>query len=228
MWGGFPCPPEELRIVWADIIRPTKGEIMIYSLKGELTHIDAQFVVVECGGVGFKCFTSLNTSKNIGKIGSQVMLYTYMSVREDAMDLFGFSTTAELDAFKLLITVSGVGPKAGIAILSELSPDKLAIAIASSDVKSITRANGVGKKTAERVVLELKDKMAGVGGENISSAVQSAMSAVEESAASEAVAALVALGFSQSDAAVAVGQMDKSLSADEMIRLGLKQLSRNL
>ena len=151
-----------------------------------------------------------------------------MSVREDAMDLFGFSTTAELDAFKLLITVSGVGPKAGIAILSELSPDKLAIAIASSDVKSITRANGVGKKTAERVVLELKDKMAGVGGENISSAVQSAMSAVEESAASEAVAALVALGFSQSDAAVAVGQMDKSLSADEMIRLGLKQLSRNL
>ena len=151
-----------------------------------------------------------------------------MSVREDAMDLFGFSTTAELDAFKLLITVSGVGPKAGIAILSELSPDKLAIAIASSDVKSITRANGVGKKTAERVVLELKDKMAGVGGENISSAVQSAMSAVEESAASEAVAALVALGFSQSDAAVAVGQMDKSLSADEMIRIGLKQLSRNL
>lgn len=201
---------------------------MIYSLKGELTYIDAQFVVVECGGVGFKCFTSLNTSQSVGKIGSEVFLYTYLSVREDAMDLFGFSTSAELDAFKLLITVSGVGPKAAVSILSQLSPDKLAIAIASSDVKAITQANGVGKKTAERVVLELKDKMAGVAGEEVSYAAGAAASAVEESAAGEAVAALVALGFSQSDAAVAVGQMDKSLSADEMIRIGLKQLSRNL
>lgn len=202
---------------------------MIYSLKGELTYIDAQFAVVECGGVGFKCFVSLNTSKSIGKVGEQVFLYTHMAVREDAMDLFGFSTQAELDSFKLLITVSGIGPKAAISILSELTPDKLALAIASSDVKSITRANGVGKKTAERVVLELKDKMVGISGDSSSvSVAQSAAAAVEESSSAEAVAALVALGFSQSDAAVAVGQMDKSLSADEMIRLGLKQLSRNL
>ena len=104
---------------------------MIYNVKGTLTYIDAQFVVVECGGVGFKCFTTLNTSKSVGKIGSEVNLFTYLSVKEDAMDLFGFSTTAELDAFKMLITVSGVGPKAGISVLSELTPDRLALAIAS-------------------------------------------------------------------------------------------------
>lgn len=201
---------------------------MIYNVKGILTYIDAQFVVVECGGVGFKCFTSLNTSKSVGKTGSEVNLFTYLSVREDAMDLFGFSTQTELDSFKLLITVSGVGPKAAIAVLSELSPDRLAVAIASCDTKSIIKANGIGKKTAERIVLELKDKMVSMSSGEISAAVESAGSILEESASSEAVAALVALGFSQSDAAVAVGQMDKSLSADEMIRLGLKQLSRNL
>ncbi|MDE6111738.1 MAG: Holliday junction branch migration protein RuvA [Eubacterium sp.] len=201
---------------------------MIYNVKGILTYIDAQFVVVECGGVGFKCFTTLNTSKSVGKIGSEVNLYTYLSVREDAMDLFGFSTVTELDAFKMLITVSGVGPKAAVSVLSELTPDRLALAIASSDTKAIIKANGIGKKTAERIVLELKDKMASVATGEISSAVASAGSIVEESASAEAVAALVALGFSQSDAAVAVGQMDKSLSADEMIRLGLRQLSSNL
>ncbi|MCH5316994.1 MAG: Holliday junction branch migration protein RuvA [Eubacterium sp.] len=201
---------------------------MIYNVRGKLTYTDPQFVVVECGGVGFKCFTSLNTAKSVGKIGSEVNLFTYLSVREDAMDLFGFSTQTELDSFKLLITVSGVGPKAAIAVLSELSPDKLAIAIAAGDSKAITKANGVGKKTAERIVLELKDKMVNMSSGEISSAAASAISAVEETASAEAVAALVALGFSQSDAAVAVGQMDKSLSADEMIRLGLRQLSRNL
>lgn len=201
---------------------------MIYNVKGVLTYIDAQFVVVECGGVGFKCFTTLNTSRAVGKIGSEVNLYTHLSVREDAMDLFGFSTVAELEAFKMLITVSGVGPKAAVSVLSELTPDRLALAIASADTKSIVKANGIGKKTAERIVLELKDKMANVASEEISSAVASAGSIVEESASAEAVAALVALGFSQSDAAVAVGQMDKSLSADEMIRLGLRQLSSNL
>lgn len=201
---------------------------MIYNVKGILIYIDAQFVVVECGGVGFKCFTTLNTSKSVGKIGSEVNLYTHLSVREDAMDLFGFSTVSELDAFKMLITVSGVGPKAAVSVLSELTPDRLALAIASGDTKSIVKANGIGKKTAERIVLELKDKMANVASGELSSAVASAGSIVEESASAEAVAALVALGFSQSDAAVAVGQMDKSLSADEMIRLGLRQLSSNL
>ncbi|MCC8016168.1 MAG: Holliday junction branch migration protein RuvA [Clostridiales bacterium] len=201
---------------------------MIYNVKGELTYTDPQFVVIECGGIGFKCFTSLTTVKSIGKTGSSVNLFTYLSVKEDAMDLFGFSTLEELNFFKLLITVSGVGPKAAVSVLSELSPEKLAVAVASADVKAITKANGIGKKTAERIVLELKDKMSSLSGSSEFSAASSAASVSDDSASGEAVAALVALGFGQSDAAVAVGQMDKSLSADEMIRLGLKQLSKNL
>ena len=143
------------------------------------------------------------------------------------MDLYAFATPAELDSFKLLITVSGIGPKAAASILSELTPDRLALCIASGDAKSITAAQGVGKKTAERVVLELKDKMNGIVSESVSSSVNNA-SSVESSSASEAVAALVALGYSQSDAAVVVGSLDKSMSVDEMIRHGLKQLAKNL
>lgn len=202
---------------------------MLYNLRGKLTVIDVNFIVVECGGVGFKCFTTLNTSKTIGEIGKEINVYTYLAVREDAMDLYGFSTLAELDAFKLLITVSGIGPKAAVAILSELTPDKLAVCIASGDSKAITRAQGVGKKTAERVVLELKDKMGSIAvAKDTSGAVMSALSVTENSNAAEAVEALVALGYSQSDAATVVGALDKSLTVDQMIRMGLKQLAKNL
>lgn len=202
---------------------------MLYNIKGKLTVTDVNFIVVECGGVGFKCYTTLNTVKTIGELGKEVNVYTHLAVREDAMDLYGFATLAELDAFKLLITVSGIGPKAAVAILSELTPDKLSICIASGDAKSITRAQGVGKKTAERVVLELKDKMGAISvSGDVSDAVNSALSVSEGSNTAEAVEALVALGYSQSDASIVVGGMDKSLSVDEMIRLGLKQLARNL
>lgn len=204
------------------------GDFMLYNLKGTLTVSDVNFIVVECGGVGFKCFTTLNTVKQIGKTGDTVNVYTYLAVREDAMDLYGFSSLAELDAFKLLITVSGIGPKAAVSILSQLSPDKLAVCIASGDAKAITRAQGVGKKTAERVVLELKDKMGAIAVGDVSDAVSSAASVSSNSDSAEAVEALVALGYAQSDAAVVVGAMDKSLSVDEMIRLGLKQLAKNL
>lgn len=201
---------------------------MIYSLTGELTYIGDQFLVVECGGVGFKCFTSVSTAANAGRIGDQIRLYTYLSVKEDALDLYGFKTENELRAFKLLISVSGVGPKAAVSILSEMSADKLALAVAAGDTKAITRANGVGKKIAERIVLELKDKLAGVTLSSSESSVSAAASVAEDSPAGEAVAALVALGFSKSDAAAAVGAMDSSLPADEMIRQGLRQLSKNL
>ena len=202
---------------------------MLYNIRGTLTVTDVNFIVIESGGVGFKCFTTLNTVKNIGETGKQVNVYTKPSVKEDAMDLYGFSTLAELDAFKLLITVSGIGPKAAVSILSEFTPDKLAICIASGDAKAITRAQGVGKKTAERVVLELKDKMGSIAVDtNIAQAVSGVQSINESSQSSEAVEALVALGYSQSDAAIAIGKMDKSLSVDEMIRQGLKQLARNL
>lgn len=201
---------------------------MLYNIRGRLTVSDVNFIVVECGGVGFKCFTSLNTVKDIGKVGDEVNVFTYLSVREDAMDLYGFSSLAELDSFKLLISVSGIGPKAAVSILSELSPDRLAVCIASGDSKAITKAQGVGKKTAERVVLELKDKMGAIAVGDASQAAASAATVTEGSNSAEAVEALVALGYSQSDAAVVVGSMDKSLSVDEMIRQGLKQLAKKL
>ncbi len=201
---------------------------MIYNLRGTLTVADVNYIVVECSGVGFKCFTTLNTVKDLGRVGDEVNVFTHLAVREDTMDLYGFATVAELDAFKLLITVSGVGPKAAAAVLSELTPDKLALCIASGDAKAITRAQGVGKKTAERIVLELKDKMGAIASENVSQSVINASSAVADNETAEAVAALVALGYSQSDASMVVGAMDKSLSVDEMIRQGLKQLAKNL
>lgn len=200
---------------------------MIYNVKGILSYAEPTFAVVECGGVGFKCFISMTTLRQLPSAGKEVNLFTHLAVREDALDLYGFYDVSELDAFKLLITVSGVGPKAAMAILSVLSPDKLSIAVSSGDVRSIQQANGIGKKTAERVVLELKDKMAGLGG--VQSAVVEGIQAVASSnEASEAVEVLVSLGFDRSSAASVVGAMDKSLSVDEMVRLGLKQLSSQL
>ncbi|MFR2561324.1 MAG: Holliday junction branch migration protein RuvA [Anaeromassilibacillus sp.] len=132
---------------------------MFYSIKGTLTHMEPGFVVVECAGVGFKCLTTLSTQRTMPQIGEQVKLFTHLNVREDAMDLFGFATMMELNCFKMLTAVSGVGPKVGLAILSELSPEQVAMAAASGDSKSLTRASGVGAKLAQRIVLELKDKV---------------------------------------------------------------------
>lgn len=200
---------------------------MIYNVRGTLTYTDINYAVVECGGVGFKCFVSMTTLKELPPLGKEANLYTYLAVREDAMDLFGFATQQELDAFKLLITVSGVGPKAAMAVLSVLPPDRLSIAVSSGDVKSIQSAQGVGKKTAERIVLELKDKMLGIAPSN-AAAVQRIQAVASNSDAQEAVEVLVSLGFNQSDAATVVGAMDKGLSVDDMIRKGLKQLSSQL
>lgn len=199
---------------------------MIYNLRGTLTYCDQNFAVVECGGVGFKCFTTLTTLREIGKVGNEVNLYTHLSVREDAMDLFGFASKEELESFRLLISVSGIGPKAAVAILSEMTPDRLAVCIASGDAKMLTKAQGVGKKTAERVVLELKDKMGAIGSSDVAAAA--AAGSAEGTDSAEAVQALVALGYTQSDAAVVIGRLDPSLSVDEMIRLGLKELANNL
>lgn len=199
---------------------------MIYNLIGTLTYCDQNFAVVECGGVGFKCFTTLTTLREIGKVGNEVNLYTHLSVREDAMDLFGFASKEELESFRLLISVSGIGPKAAVAILSEMTPDRLAVCIASGDAKMLTKAQGVGKKTAERVVLELKDKMGAIGSSDVAAAA--AAGSAEGTDSAEAVQALVALGYTQSDAAVVIGRLDPSLSVDEMIRIGLKELAKNL
>ena len=136
---------------------------MIYSVTGNVVDFDVNTVCVDVNGVAFRCMTTLNTISKIGRTGEEATLFTHLNVREDAMDLFGFYTQQELDCFKQLISVSGVGPKAGLAILSQLSPDKLALCIASGDVKSITKAQGVGPKLASRIVLELKDKLKAFG-----------------------------------------------------------------
>ena len=200
---------------------------MFYSLTGKLIFKDEQNVVISCGGVGFKCQTTRNTLSALALQDGDVTVFTHLNVREDALDLFGFSAKEELDAFKMLITVSGVGPKAALAILSELSPDNLAVAIASGDSKSITRANGVGPKLAQRIVMELKDKISNVSfiseeSSNVSNAVNSVNNM---SNTAEAIAALTALGYSQTEASVAVSKLSPTLSVEELIKGALKNMT---
>lgn len=202
---------------------------MLYSITGRVVHRDTQSVALETGGVAFQCSTTLSTLKTIGEKGSTATLYTYLNVREDALDLFGFATEQELECFKLLISVSGVGPKAALSILSELTPDKLALCLATGDSKSITRAQGVGPKLAQRVVLELKDKLAkGLELPADSPEIQAAGLAAADGNASEAISALVMLGYSQSEAAMAVSKLDGDLPVEALIKQALKQLARQV
>lgn len=199
---------------------------MFYCLRGKIIMQDAASVAIDCGGVGFQCFASMNTLKNIGKIGDEVTLFTHMNVREGAIELFGFHSNEELTCFRQLITVSGVGPKAGMAVLSVLSPSQLALAVATGDTKSITQAQGVGPKIAQRIVLELKGKLSedlmGADAANIEAAGVASASGN----ASEAVSALVILGYTQSEASVAVARLDSSLSVEELIKQALKNLTK--
>jgi Holliday junction DNA helicase RuvA len=201
---------------------------MFYSLTGKIIHKDDQSVALLVGGVGFKCFTTRSTLAKLNASSSrEETLFTYLNVREDALDLFGFYTNEELDAFKLLLGVSGVGPKAALAILSELTPDSFAVAVASGDTKAITQANGVGPKLAQRIVLELKDKIANVGfiseeSSNISSAVAQVNS---KSNSQEAIAALTALGYTQTEASLAISKLDQSLSVEDLIKGALKNMT---
>ncbi|MBE6797953.1 MAG: Holliday junction branch migration protein RuvA [Ruminococcaceae bacterium] len=201
---------------------------MISSLRGRLIYSEKDYIIVECGGVGFKCNVSLNTIGKLPKLNSDIFIYTFMSVKEDAIDLFGFFSLEEIDCFKLLLSVSGVGPKMAIALLSEFTADRIMLLIASGDSKSLTAASGVGNKLAQRIVLELKDKV----GTSFSVANASEISAVGNASVAtnskEAISALVSLGFSQSDAAMAVSKFDSSLSTEELIKLSLKELSRQV
>lgn len=202
---------------------------MIYSVSGTLIHLEPGVAVVECGGVGFKCLTSMNTQRKLPNIGGQVKLYTKLNVREDAMDLFGFATMAELSCFTMLTGVSGVGPRVGLAILSELAPEQVALAVASGDSKALTRASGVGAKLAQRIALELKDKVKKMGvvtegGAPVSPA--GVMSAAGNAA--NAVSALAVLGYTLSEAASVVAKFDSSLPTEELIRLSLREMGSKL
>lgn len=201
---------------------------MFYSVTGEVVFSDLNSVAVSCGGVAFRCLSSANTLREI-RIGEAVTLFTYLNVREDALDLFGFLSEYELEWFKLLIGVTGVGPKAALAILSELAPEKLALCISAGDVKAITRANGVGPKLAQRVILELKDKAKSAASSSGESEMLESVEAVGKAEnTSEAVAALTMLGYTKSEASVAVGKVDSSLSVQDIIKQALKILSRRV
>ena len=199
---------------------------MLYSVKGELIHIEPRVAVVCCGGVGFRCQITMNTARQLPSVGSEAMLYTMMNVREDAIELFGFASQEELASFKQLTAISGVGPKVGLSTLSELSPEKVALAVAAGDYKALTKAAGVGPKLAQRIVLEMKDKVkaltASAGGfEMPSGGVVSAAGN-----AAQAVDALTVLGFTAGEASAAVGKLDSALPVETLVRDALKMLAR--
>lgn len=201
---------------------------MFYSLTGKLVHMEPGVVAIECGGVAFKCFTSMNTQKNMPRIGETATVYTHLNVREDALDLYGFSTKSELNCYKMLTAISGVGPKAALSILSEMTPEGVAMAAASGDSKKFTKASGVGPKLAQRIVLELKDrvkKMGFTGGTLELTGTDDAGIVSASQNAEQAVQALIVLGYTQSEAAQAVAKLDGSLSTEELIRGALKSMA---
>lgn len=198
---------------------------MIASLRGNFLFADSNSVVIECAGVGYRCFVTKNTLYNLPPVNEEMFLYTHLAVREDAMDLYGFVDIEELNAFKLITSVNGVGAKIGIAILSEFTPSQLILSIAGNDPKTLTAAAGVGIKLAQRIVLELKDKVSDtVVGDNIKAS--SVKQSVANTSSAEAIEALMALGYGKSDATAAVAKLDGTLSTDELIKQALKVLAR--
>ena len=205
---------------------------MFYYLCGKLAYAENGVAVIDCGGVGYRLTISTMTYRSLPSAHSNeqplAKLYTHLAVREDDIELFGFCTREELNTFKLLITVSGVGPKAAISVLSALTPEKFAIAVCTDDKKTIGTANGIGPKTAARIILELKDKMMKES-ENDFGKITASLPKAGASArtkVSEAVDALVVLGYSRSEAMLALKDLDETLELQELIRLALKKLMR--
>lgn len=202
---------------------------MFYSLTGNVLYTDTEIAVISCSGVGFECHTTTHTLKRIAGAREQVTLLTYLAVREDALVLYGFYDKNELDCFKMLIGVSGVGPKAALSILSELGVDRLVLCVATSDSKSIQKAPNVGAKTAQRVILELKDKI----GSLTTAADPDMVSAFDEivdlgDEQSQAVDALISLGYSRGEASAAIRTAARShqgAKVEELIREGLKLMA---
>ena len=201
---------------------------MYYYVSGTVAEIDAGLAVIDCGGVGYACATTNYTLAQLKK-GAQAKLYTYLNVREDAMELFGFADQSELRSFKLLIGVSGVGPRAALSILSAVTPQQLALAVVTEDEKALTAANGIGKKIAQRVILELKDKLAreeAMGGMAIKGGAGVA-AAVPHSKKSEVQAALAVLGYGSAEITAALKDIDMdALSLEDIIRQALKRMMK--
>ncbi len=195
-------------------------------IKGTLTAFSGSHMVVEAGGVGYKLLTSYGTLKQLPAKGSEITAYTYLNVREDALDLFGFYTESELECFKMLTTVTGVGPRVALSILSEVSPEQFAIAVVTKDTKRLTMAAGVGNKLAQRIILELTDRISKeqltssgptVGGK------RSALTVGSET--DEAVSALVVLGYSQGEALGVIRKADtQGMAVEDIIKMALREL----
>ena len=203
---------------------------MFYYLKGELALCEAGQAVIDCGGAGYKLTTSLITSQNIAnKIGQNVKLYTYLAVREDGIELFGFGTNEERVCFNQLTSVSGVGPKAAMSILSTMTPDAFSLAVSSEDVKAISKAPGIGSKSAARIILELKDKVSKdmmTAGSKLQSLAP--ISLPNNSLLSEATEALMVLGYDKNTVLSALRGIDLQNASDvgEIIKAALKKLAR--
>ncbi len=197
---------------------------MFYYLNGIVAEIEANLAVIDCGGVGYACATTNYTLSQLKK-GEKAKLYTYMNVREDAMELFGFASQSELHSFKLLLGVSGVGPKAALSILSANTPANLAMAVVTGDEKALTAAPGIGKKIAQRIILELKDKLAKEQGTFESDASIPQLTVLPNDKAKEAGAALAVLGYSGAEVAAALKGIDmETLPLEEIIRQALKRM----
>ena len=200
---------------------------MFYSLKGTLTAVESNFIVVDCAGVGYKCMTSANTQRELStEIGNEVLVFTHLNVRQDAVDLFAFHKMDELNCFKMLISVSGVGSRAGLAILSEFNAEQIAMFISSGNSAGFTKVSGIGNKTAQRIVLELKDKLKSTGNkENLipMSGIASASKNI-----TDAAQALAVLGYSQADVMPFLVKFDSNLTTQKLIQETLKAMGKEV
>lgn len=195
---------------------------MYYYIKGELVLRKDSFAVIDNGGVGYKLYASAKTLDSFRE-GDRVTLYTYLNVHEDVFDLYGFATEDEHSMFLNLLSVSGVGPKAALAVLSVATPKELALAVITKNAKLLTQASGVGAKMAQRIILELADKLKN---SEILPDGEAAEKPISTSAQSEAVSALIVLGYSQNEAKSAVSGIDATLKTEEIVRLALAKLMR--
>lgn len=197
-------------------------------IKGRLEARGGDYLIIEAGGVGYKIFTSMGTLEAAGQQGNEFKAYTHLYVREEIMSLYGFATQEELGMFELLLTVSGVGPKAALSLLSAVSPSKFGLAVITDDTKTLTRAQGIGAKMAQRIILELKDKIKKQQlALNTGAGYETAPVPGESSRLSEAVSALMVLGYTPAEASRAVAAAySEELDLETIIKNSLKGLIR--
>lgn len=199
---------------------------MFAYIKGSLEIKTRGYVVIDVNGVGYKIFMSETAIEKIGEIGKNVKVHTYLKVREDDMSLYGFNTNEELRMFELLLQVSGIGAKSAITILSNITPSSFALAVITNDIAKIKALPGIGPKTAQRIILELKDKIKTEEAISEDKSININEQVIDNEKVSEATSALQVLGYSKKEIEKAIQKVDNSLSVEEIIKIGLKNLAR--